>query len=52
MMVMVRRRDDLDHKVNGQCRDANQGRAQERFHFTSKPGTKLPAHGITKSYGV
>jgi hypothetical protein len=33
--VMVRGRNDLDHEINGQCGDANQGRAQERFHFPS-----------------
>ena len=34
MMVMVRGGNDLDHEVNGQYGDAEQGRTQENFHFT------------------
>ena len=35
MMVVVRSRHDLDHEVNGQCGDGNQGRAREKFHLSS-----------------
>jgi hypothetical protein len=37
MMVMVRSRNDLDHEVNGQRRNASQRRAHEELHFTSNP---------------
>ncbi len=49
MMVMVRGRNDLDHEVNGQYGDGNQGRAQEKLHFHQQPSDKNRYYQIIRS---